>query len=200
MAQLSEDFGKDPARAERAAGRACGPCSLCCHVLRVDELSKPAGRDCLHQRSAGGCAIHASRPGVCRAYHCLWLQGGLEDAERPDRIGGVVDLETTGIGLRLAIREAHPGVYDASPALQAIAARYRDQMPVRISDSADPGDPDRPFRVLLAEGVEQRVEGDRIRVYRDGALVEERRQGWAERLGRRLSIWWRSRGLARQTR
>lgn len=199
MARLS---GDDPARARRAATRDCGPCSLCCTVLRVDELAKPAGRDCQHQRpgdpgSGGGCAIHAKRPPVCRGYDCLWLQGGLEDDERPDRLGAVVDVEPTGIGIRLAIREAHPGAYDASPALQSIAARYRDQMPVRITDTADVDDPDRPFRVLLADGEEHRVAGERTEIWRDGERVAVRRLPWAERLGRRVAIAWRRRRLAR---
>ena len=192
------ELGSDPERERRAAGRRCGPCSLCCTLLRVDALNKPAGRDCIHQRSgeaSGGCGIHDTRPPVCRAYRCLWLQGGLEDDERPDRIGGVVDLETVGVGLRLGIREAQRGRYDASPALQSIAARYREQMPVRITDAEDVLNPDRPFRVLLADGVEQRVEGDRVEIYREGVLVETRRLPWAERIGRRLAGWWRARGL-----
>ena len=98
----------DPERERRAARRACGTCSHCCTVLRVDELGKAAGRDCVHQRGERGCGIHATRPTICRAYRCLWLQGGLEEDERPDRTGGVVDLETTGVGLRLAIREVRP--------------------------------------------------------------------------------------------
>ncbi len=182
------ELGHDAERERRAAGRACGECSLCCTILRVDELAKPAGRDCAHQRGARGCAIHATRPPICRAYRCLWLQGGLEDDERPDRTGGVVDLETTGVGLRLAIREARPGAFDASPALQAIAARHRESMPVRISDVGDPMDPDRPFRVLLAGGVEQRVAGDRIELHRDGRLVEVRRLPWLERTARRIAL------------
>lgn len=180
------DLGHDPERARRAATRSCGSCSLCCTVLRVDELAKPAGRDCRHQRGPHGCAIHATRPGICRRYRCLWLQGGLEDDERPDRTGGVVDLETTGIGLRLAIRESRPGVFDASSALQAIAARHRESMPVRISDTADVTDPDRPYRILLAAGAEQRVCGDRIEHWRDGALVSVERLPWLERTFRRI--------------
>jgi len=179
-------------RARRAAARACGPCSLCCTVLRVDELAKPAGRDCVHQRGAHGCGIHATRPGICRAYRCLWLQGGLEDDERPDRTGGVVDLETTGIGLRLAIREAMPGAFDASPALRSIAARHRETMPVRITDTGDPRDPDRPFRVLLAGGVEQRVAGERIETWRDGVRVEVKRLSGLERIARRIALAWRA--------
>ena len=186
------DLGRDPERERRAAGRECGTCSLCCTVLRVDELAKPAGRDCVHQRGPKGCGVHATRPAICRSYRCLWLQGGLEDDERPDATGGIVDLETAGIGLRLAIREARPGIFGDSPALQAIAERYRSSMPVRITDAQDVMDPDRPFRVLLADGVEQRVAGDRIDVYRAGVLVESRKLSWLDRTARAIGNAWRA--------
>lgn len=190
------ELGSDPERERRAASRSCGTCSLCCTVLRVDELAKPAGRDCVHQRRRDGCAIHATRPSICRSYRCLWLQGGLEDAERPDATGGVVDLETTGIGLRLAIREARPGGFDASPALQAIAERFRSSMPVRITDTGDVADPDRPFRVLLADGVEQRVAGLSIETWKDGRRIGATRLPLLERIARRFAIAWRA-GCAR---
>lgn len=184
------ELGSDPERERRAATRSCGPCSLCCTVLRVDELAKPAGRDCVHQRGTQGCGIHPTRPPICRSYRCLWLQGGLEDDERPDAIGGVVDLETTGIGLRLAIREARPGAFDASPALQAIAERYRGSMPVRITDTGDPNDPDRPLRVLLAGGVEQRIAGTRVEVLREGRVVEAQDLPWLDRFARSVAVAW----------
>ena len=197
MANLSPD----PERERRAASRSCGPCSLCCTVLRVDELEKRAGTNCEHQCFGGddgdqwGCAIHASRPLICRRYECLWLQGGLEEDERPDKTGGIVDLETVGVGLRLGIREVHRGAFDASPTLQAIADRYRSEMPVRITDAEDVMNPDRPFRVLLANGVEQRLAGDRIEIYQNEVMIEEKVLPWAERLGRRLSIWVRRRSM-----
>ena len=168
-------------------------------MLRVDELAKPAGQDCPHQRGVEGCGIYQTRPPICRGYQCLWLQGGLEDAERPDRTGGIIDLEGRGTGVQLGIREIRPGAFDASPALQAIAERYREQMPVRISDTEDVMNPDRPFRVLLASGVEHRVAGEWSEVFEDGAFRERRRLGWAERLARRVGIWWRMRGLDRVT-
>ena len=166
----------------------------------MDELQKPAGLDCAHQRADGGCGIHETRPPICRAYHCLWLQGGLEDDERPDRTGGIVDLEAVGAGVQLSIREIRPGAFDASPALQAIADRHRSQMPVRITDTADLENPDRPFRVLLAEGIEQRVEGERIEIFEEGVLKETRTLPWLERLARRLSVWRRKKALERLAR
>ena len=196
MAQLSPD----PQRSRRAEGRACGSCSVCCSVLRVDELSKPAGRDCRHQRGEQGCSIHATRPDVCRGYHCLWLQGGLEESERPDRTGGLVDLEPDGLGVRLGIREVRAGAFEASPELQAIAERHREQMPVRVIHHGDPDDPDRPFRVLQGEGLEHRVEGEWVEVWRRGEFQKRRRLPWAERLGRRISIWWRRRRVTPASR
>lgn len=194
-------------REKRAAARSCGSCSLCCSVLRVDELQKPAGQNCRHQlgvesRASGGgagdagsCAIYHDRPPICRAYQCLWRQGGLEDDERPDWTGGIVDLETVGIGLRLAIRMHSLEAFDGAPKLQAIAERYRSEMPIRLTDSRDVTNPDRPFRVLLPEGIEHRVDGEKITVYRNGVQMEEKNLPWAERLGRKVMIWWRRRQL-----
>lgn len=192
------NLGRGPDSEERelrAASRSCGTCSLCCTVLRVDELGKRAGDDCLHQRGENGCGIYESRPAICRSYQCLWRQGGLEDDERPDATGGIVDLETVGVGLRLAIRVERRGRFERSPKLQAIAERYRSEMAVRITDAEDVMNPDRPFQVLLSEGVMHHVEGERIDVYRDGVRVEQIVLPWAERWARRLSIWWRNHRL-----
>jgi hypothetical protein len=164
-------------------------------VLRVDDLQKLGGRDCVHQRGPEGCGIYTERPAICRGYQCLWLQGGLEDDERPDATRGVVDLETRGLSVNLLIHEADTGAFDSSPQLQAIAARHRSSMPVRIRDSADVLDADRPFRVLLPDGVEQRIEGEWITVFRDGEIIERRRQPLAERSLRRLRLWWERRRL-----
>ena len=56
-----------------APGRSCGSCSLCCKVLPVGELSKPAGQWCIHCVPGSGCAVHADRPQACRAFFCAWL-------------------------------------------------------------------------------------------------------------------------------
>ena len=172
-------------------GRVCGACSLCCTLLRVDELGKPGGTHCIHQSSNGsGCGIHATRPPICRAYRCLWLQGSLDEEDRPDRLGAVLDLRPVGEALRLEIVLAEPGGFDASPRLRAIAESYRGSLPVRITDLAAPLDPDAPFRVLLPGGEEQRVAGERVTLLREGRVVAERRLPWLERRVRRLLLAW----------
>lgn len=184
-------------RAGGAAERRCGECSLCCTVLRVDELAKLGGTDCLHQQAGGGCAIHPRRPAICRAYRCLWLRGRFGAADRPDRLGAVLDFVNHGGQLMLEVREARSGSFAASPRLQQLVERQRATIPVRISDADEVLDPDRPFRVLLPDGEEHRVAGDRIEVRRPGRPPELRRLPLIERLARRALLLLRARRLRR---
>jgi hypothetical protein len=176
--------------------RSCGACSLCCTVLRVDELKKLGGVSCKHQCEGGGCAIHATRPSICRAYQCLWLSGGLTDDDRPDSLGAIVDILTVGAETRVSIQEATPNAFDRSPRLQEIAAQYRDAMPVRIVEHGNFLDPDRPYRVLLGDSEEHRVRGEWTTVLRPGSEPERRRLSAFERLARRIAVWIRSRKIS----
>ena len=171
-----------------STGHTCGECSLCCVALRVDELGKLAGEPCPKLGPEGGCTIHATRPRVCREYHCHWLEGGLDEGDRPDRLGAIVDFAPGGLALHLAIVEATPGAFDASPRLQAIAAAHRDSIDVRVSDTRDVLDADRPVRVLQPNDRELVLEGDRVRTYERGELVRDERLPFVERLVRRLQL------------
>jgi hypothetical protein len=180
--------------------RSCGGCTLCCTVLRVDELSKLGGEPCAHQREGVGCAIHATRPGICRAYRCLWLAGALREQDRPDRLGALLDLVSRAGVPELRIREARPGAVERCERLSEIAEHYRASMPVRIGDVADVLDPDRPYRVLLPGGEEHVVRGERVVIRREGRRVGERRLPWLERLARRAGLWWQGRRIERLRR
>jgi hypothetical protein len=72
--------------------RHCGGCTLCCKLLPVRELQKPANTRCQHQ-SRKGCGIYHQLgfPPSCGLWNCAWL-GGEEDLVRPDRCGWVVDI------------------------------------------------------------------------------------------------------------
>jgi len=72
-------------------GKACGACVMCCTALEIPELAKPAGPACPHCILTGGCTIYQSRPQVCRAFECLWLNSReLPPHMRPDRIGTIL--------------------------------------------------------------------------------------------------------------
>jgi hypothetical protein len=183
--------------------RTCGACTLCCVVLRVDEIGKPGGTPCPKLRPAaaeGSCSIHAMRPEICRAYRCLWLQGGLDEEDRPDRLGAVLDVAPVGETYRLEIREALRGNFRASPRLRAIAERHRPIMPVRVTDVENVLDPDAPFRVLLPDGMEHLVVGDRVTIFRDGRELGTRRLPLLERAVRQLVLAWSRLRLRRSQR
>jgi hypothetical protein len=84
-----------PNAADLVQGRDCGGCTLCCRVPPVDtpEFQKQAGVLCQHCEPEVGCAIHATRPPVCRGWFCGWRRLPLlDDSWRPDRCGVLVVL------------------------------------------------------------------------------------------------------------
>ncbi len=164
----------------------CGSCSLCCTVLRVDELAKLGGRPCLHQRAEGGCAVHAVRPEICRAYRCAWLGGAFEDGDRPDRLGAVLDLQSRGDSVRFVVRQLDSGALDRSSRLREIVSEMRRSMAVEIRDVDDVLDPERPYRVLQPDGRDLEIEGDLVRARREGQLLYEQRAPWLERTARAI--------------
>lgn len=64
--------------------RECGDCTLCCTVLEVPEFQKRPMNCCSHCDK--GCSIYHNRPTSCRNFECLWLQGDLSEAMRPDKV------------------------------------------------------------------------------------------------------------------
>jgi len=118
---------------------------------------------------------------VCRAYRCAWLAGAFEEGDRPDRLGAVLDLVARGDAVRLVVRQAEPDAWERSARLREIVAETRRSLAVELRDAADVLDPDRPYRVLQPDGDDLEIAGERVRVFRGGALVEERRAPRIER-------------------
>ncbi|MCH2169617.1 hypothetical protein MK489_02445 [Myxococcota bacterium] len=112
----------------------------------------------------------------------------MEDADRPDRLGAVLDLVPTGDGIHLAVREARRGAVERSPRLMEIIEDQRRSMPVHITDVEDVLDADRSYRILLPEGEEHRVRGSVMTVIRAGSPPEVRRAPWLERISRALVL------------
>lgn len=89
------------------APRQCGTCTLCCKLLGIHELEKPAGAWCPHCKPGRGCGIYDDRPASCRSFTCGWLADpSMPDQVRPDRCKVV--LYFTPGGERL-VAECDPG-------------------------------------------------------------------------------------------
>lgn len=67
----------------------CGDCTVCCSVLEIEELNKPARVDCSNL-CGKGCSIYSTRPPVCRSFKCVWKVSNWPDKFRPDRCGFMV--------------------------------------------------------------------------------------------------------------
>lgn len=72
--------------------RACGTCVACCTTQGVGEINKPPGVPCPHLSPKKGCGIYATRPPSCAEWSCGWRMGLFDGADRPDRVGVVMDL------------------------------------------------------------------------------------------------------------
>ena len=55
---------------------------MCCKVIRIVELEKPAGVWCRHALPGHGCSIYADRPTPCEVFRCLWLH----DPQTPEAL------------------------------------------------------------------------------------------------------------------
>ena len=81
--------------------RHCSNCQLCCRLLPVEEIRKPAGDRCPKQRHHIGCTIYAQRPSSCRLWNCRWLlNDDTADIGRPDHCHYVIDVMPDVVGVQ----------------------------------------------------------------------------------------------------
>ena len=84
-----------------STNRTYGDCTLCCKVMAIEALAKPAGTWCRHCKPGRGCAIYAERPGECVDFACLWLINDLLDERwKPSRSKLVVTTSDDGVEIR----------------------------------------------------------------------------------------------------
>lgn len=50
----------------------CGECTLCCELLPIKELNKPANSKCKFCNN--GCTIHGKHPDECSKFECAYYQ------------------------------------------------------------------------------------------------------------------------------
>src|SRR5210317_1661780 len=64
--------------------RRCGTCNECCIQPRIVELHKSAGKPCKNLKNKR-CSIYEDRPGQCKEFSCLWLDGHMPKSQKPSK-------------------------------------------------------------------------------------------------------------------
>jgi uncharacterized protein len=71
---------------------------MCCKLVAVHELEKPAQSWCKHCTIGEGCQIYDARPDDCRTFYCGWLlDERIADAWQPSKSKMVVKFEARRI-------------------------------------------------------------------------------------------------------
>jgi hypothetical protein len=92
-----------------SSNKACGDCTLCCKVMAIEAIAKPATAWCPHCKQGKGCSIYATRPAECRTFSCLWLiDDRFDQSWKPSSSRLVLTTSQDGIEVR-----CDPGFPDA---------------------------------------------------------------------------------------
>ena len=121
--------------------RACGACTLCCRVLEIQELAKPADVSCNHIVAGRGCAIYGRHPASCRTFACLWLESTLvPEASRPDRSRVVLVMDADGTRLMAHCEPADALAWRREPVHGILRQRAQESWDVGTRVIAKAGD------------------------------------------------------------
>jgi hypothetical protein len=107
----------------------CGSCTLCCKLMEIEELAKPAGSWCPQAEPGQGCKCYGDRPASCRVFECIWLQTQKDPAAkfpphlRPDRCRAVLTTSDDGENLIVHIDPSRPDAHK-EPALDHLIRSF----------------------------------------------------------------------------
>lgn len=110
---------------QEATGRACGECTLCCRLIPVQAMDKPAGVKCPACIPGGGCSIYAERPNQCRGFLCNWVIGEGPPAMRPDLVHCVFDFEPPTQIMRCHVHPQHADAWRSGPVAAHIRVHHQ---------------------------------------------------------------------------
>jgi hypothetical protein len=100
--------------------RECGGCTMCCKLLGIAEIEKPAGRWCSHCIPGRACKIYEDRPTECRTFHCIWiLREDFGPEWRPDRSKFVVYTSPDKAALVVNVDVTAPNAWRRKPYYEA---------------------------------------------------------------------------------
>ena len=89
---------------------------MCCKLLPVHELNKPAARWCVHAVKGDGCGVYETRPQSCRTYRCRWLDDPmLTPAWKPERCKFTLSDGVDGRALWINVDPSFPNAWRREP-------------------------------------------------------------------------------------
>jgi hypothetical protein len=120
--ELNNDFAEIPiedlyeSENPLVPGRICGSCMMCCTVMQVDELNKPAGVTCSHAVVGQGCTIRDQRPQACRRFFCGWrLDPNIDSLWKPDIAGFLLTISLRYGAMLVMVDPARPLAWKVQP-------------------------------------------------------------------------------------
>ena len=97
-------------------GRSCDGCTMCCKLLKIEELKKPKSQWCVHCDIGSGCKIYDERPSECRTFNCGFLtEAHIGDHWKPTKSKMVVALATTGDRITVFVDADRPAAWRKEP-------------------------------------------------------------------------------------
>lgn len=87
--------------------RSCKGCTLCCELLGITEIDKPAFTKCWNQNHTG-CSVYDHRPPSCRQFDCAWRLGHVPKHLRPSTTGAVITSNGQMIMIYVNEMPVHP--------------------------------------------------------------------------------------------
>ncbi|MEI9928167.1 MAG: hypothetical protein WDN44_11295 [Sphingomonas sp.] len=140
------------------SGRACGGCTLCCKVMGIGALAKPAGQWCRHCAVGSGCTIYPDRPAECRTFSCGYLSWPMAGAHwYPATSHMVILMAATGKRLTIQVDPDFPEAWRAAPfraeiaQWTAFAARHGNQVVVAVGARVFLALPDREIELVAGQ-------------------------------------------------
>jgi len=85
---------------------------MCCDLLAVQEIAKPALTMCTYCTAGQGCHIYDSRPKQCRLFNCHFLENPkLSEEWRPSKSHIVLVVSADGQRMGAQVDPARPGAW-----------------------------------------------------------------------------------------
>ena len=124
---MTDQTAAAEATLQPAAGRSCGTCTMCCKVLQIADLGKPAGIWCKHVKPGSGCTVYADRPLPCRQYFCEWMLDSRFGPEwKPDTAKFAVNPLLSDSNLLIAVDPNFPNAWRKEPYISQIRQWVKD--------------------------------------------------------------------------